>query len=97
MDFAFGRIYERSATQTPESFVGSLADFVNVRLSGLPLALRLVTGETVVGRIDAISASGVTLERGDESLIGRFASDTIAAFVLVDEALDRSDELRAIG
>jgi len=94
MDFVFGRRYGRTPGEAPEEFIGALADFLKFRLGGLPLELELVGGGVVAGAIDAISPSSVTLEGSDESLLGTFASEEITAFVLIDEILDRSDELR---
>lgn len=94
MDLVFGQRYERLPGEDPEKFIGALADFMKGRLGGLPLELELVDGAIVAGSIDAISSSSVKLERSDGSLVGTFAGSDIAAFVLVDEVLDRSDELR---
>ncbi|HEX5928374.1 MAG TPA: hypothetical protein VFY48_03185 [Solirubrobacterales bacterium] len=97
MALVFGQRYERSAGESPEAFLGGLAEFLRGRLAGLPIELELCDGETVTGAVDSIGSTAVTLERDDGSLIGTFAAADLSAFTLVDEALDRSDELRPPG
>jgi hypothetical protein len=94
LDLVFGQRYERTADESPEEFLGGLAEFLRGRLAGLPILLELSHGETITGAVDSIGSTAVTLERHDESLIGTFAAEDISAFTLVDEVLDRSDELR---
>jgi len=97
VDIEFGQRYERSQSESPEQFIGALADFCKGRLHGLVLRMELATGDSVTGIVDQVDPrNGVILERGDETLIGSFRSAEIAAFSLPPESIDHSDELRGI-
>jgi hypothetical protein len=77
MDLVFGQRYERSAGESPEAFLGRLAEFLEGRLAGLPIELGLGDGDTVVGAVDSITPAALTLEGGDESLSAPFQQRTL--------------------
>jgi hypothetical protein len=92
----FGQWYERGEDQSHEAFFAVLFEFLRNRLGGLPLELKLDLGQRIWGKVDALTPSTITLERGDESLVGTFQSSNIVGFKLDDEVLDRSDEMRSL-
>lgn len=64
------------------------------RLGGVGVAVRLDTGEAVAGGLDDLAQdrTTLTLEVGSGAL--EIQSEAVVAYVLLDEVIDHSDELR---